>query len=439
MNNKFSRKLSLYFGVTLLVFALVSGVLFTFLFRSHTLKLHKTELNERAESIASTLSDFISGNGSGIGGGMGGYGAYLRFIGDIAGTDVWIVDSELNLVTPGMGHGMMSGRYEYADLPPGAENLVKEVLSGKIAFSEDFSGLLSETTLTVGAPIKSGGNVLGVVLLHSPVHGTNEAIFSGLTMLGYSILAALALTFALSIFLAKRFTDPIISKEAVDALRMEKIRRDFVANISHELKTPVTVMRGSLEALVEKVVTAPELVEEYHRQMLTETVFLERLVGDLLDLSKLQNADFAIEKTEISLCECLDDCARSIAPIAASKNVMLSCAKDTEICDIKGDYGRIRQMLMIVLDNAVKFSPANTAVEVTLKDRILTVRDRGSGIAPEELPYIFDRFYKSRPEQNKTGAGLGLAIAKQIADRHGVKLTAGNDEGGGAVFTFKMP
>jgi signal transduction histidine kinase len=103
-----------------------------------------------------------------------------------------------------------------------------------------------------------------------------------------------------------------------------------------------------------------------------------------------------------------------------------------------GDYGRLRQMFMIILDNAIKFSPDNGSVEISLYDTQVTIRDTGPGVAAEHLPYLFDRFYKARTEDNKTGTGLGLAIAKQIADRHEIRLTAQNDENGGAIFIFDL-
>lgn len=441
LKNKIAVRLSLYFAAALLVFALIIGGIFFSLLRNHTINLHRDQLTERALSIASTLSGFMDGTG-GSGHGMMGYGAYLRFIGDIAGTDVWVVDEELNFITSGMGHGMMHAErsYVYSDLPENAEKLIMEVFVGQTVIGEDFSGLFSEATLTVGAPIQnSEGAVIGAVLLHSPVNGVNEAIEQGVRLMAVSLGVALVVAFLLSIGLSKNFTEPIITKEAQDALRLEKTRREFVANISHELKTPITVIRGSLEALLEKVVTDPAQVEDYERQMLREATFLQRLVGDLLDLSKLQSAGFVVEKQEISVCEILDDVLRSVSQAAKGKGVAINVITDNKNCMLHGDYGRIRQMLMILLDNAVKFSGENGVIDVVSQNRTLSVRDYGAGIPEEDLPFIFDRFYKSRSEQNKQGTGLGLAIAKQIAERHNIELSAKSAPGKGAQFILKLP
>lgn len=432
--NKIALKLSLNFAAALLIFAIVMSGIFMILFRSHTIDLHKTALENRAATVAQTLSEFMQRGGAG-----GGYGAYLRFIGDIAGTDVWIVDQDLNLITGGVGHGS-NHRYQYKkDLPLNAEQIIDEVFTNTTVFSEDFSDVLAELTLTVGVPIQGQQDeVIGVVLLHSSVYGINEAVEQGAATLLISLALALVVALLLSIWLSKRFTDPITAKEAADALRLEKTRRDFVANVSHELRTPVTVIKGSLEALSEKVVTNPQKVETYYTQMLHEANHLERLVGDLLDLSRLQNMDFVIEKSEISMCEVVEDAIRSASQLAREKGVSIGFKHTVPQCRTIGDYGRLRQMLMIVLANAIKFSPENGVVDVAYSGKTICIKDYGPGIAEEEQPYIFDRFYKSRTEDNKTGTGLGLAIAKQIADRHGITLNVKSTAGQGAQFIFEL-
>ena len=208
--------------------------------------------------------------------------------------------------------------------------------------------------------------------------------------------------------------------------KLNKLRQDFVANVSHELKTPVTVLRGSLEALVEGIVKDEELVSQYHLQMLQETIFLQRLVGDLLDLSKLQNADFPIDMYPMVFQEVLLDTIRSIEPLAKEKNITVHKDISKDMFEIVGDYGRLRQMLLIILNNAVKFSTENGEIKIMLANNKLLIKNTGSSILEEDIPYIFHKFYKARNENNKEGTGLGLAIAKEIALRHKMDISARN-------------
>jgi len=482
MKNKIALRLILYFSASLLLFSIIIGSVFMMLFKSHTMELQKSELENRAVTIAATVSELISDASyspgfrmGAMGGGQGGYMAYLRFLDDIAMADVWIVDENLELLT--VGH-MGNQSFNYADLPKDAEAVVKEVFQGSTTFSEGFSELLNTPTLTVGTPIHLKGKVVGALLLHSPVKGVNDAIDQGFQILAISVSIALVLSIFLSILLAVSFTKPLKKMKnsaiqlaggdysvktgvhnkdefgelasAIDILsdrldlasresdNLMKLRRDFVANISHELRTPVTVIRGSLEALRDEVVVDPEQVKNYYEQMLRESIFLQRLVDDLLDLSRLQNADFKMEMHELSLCDVLNDVVRSARNIALEKHIDIQYEQDPSPCMVAGDYGRIRQMLMIILDNAIKFSSEDSIVSISLKNKEVSIRDNGVGIPPEDLPYIFERFYKTKSEKNKNGTGLGLSIAKQIAARHNIEVSVNSNHLEGTEFRFQF-
>lgn len=471
--SKIGAKLSLYFALALLIFAIIIGGIFISLFKNNSLESYKMELESRASKIAETIPLYLDKNI----GGMSGFGMYLRMTGDIAGGDVWIVDKDLNLIMGDRHKGHIVRDYKYADLPPNAEELIAESFKGETVFSEDFSNLLSELTLTVGVSIfDDKGHAIGVVLVHSPVEGINQAISQGIIILVISIILALIVAVILSVVLSLSFTRPLATMkktalrlahgeytaktniqqkdeigELADTLdilaerldiasheseELERMRREFVANISHELRTPITVIRGSLEALVDKVVTDPKKVEEYNLQMLKESKYLERLVGDLLDLSRLQSVDFGIEKHEISMCNVIEDVSRSASHLAEKKGVKVEVTKEVDDCKLLGDYGRLRQMIMIIVDNAIKFSPNDETVNIVLKDGGLSIEDKGIGIAKEDLVYIFERFYKARSEENKIGTGLGLAIAKTIAQRHDIEVRAESIQGKGARFIF---
>ena len=491
MKNKIALKLTLYFAAALLIFALVVGSSFRLLFWQHTETLKRAELEQRAVKIAQAMVDTREqvlawqekmaqrqneehakegkmqeqrpgGGGGGQFGGWG-YASMLRFLSSSAADDVWIVDLENNLEVSDHKGGP-SRIITYKDLPPDADKVIKEAFTGKTVFGQGFSPLLQVPTLTVATPIQDrNGQIVGVVLLHSPLSGMEEAAGQGMKILLVSVGIALLLALVFSLLFTWKFTKPLSMMKktaekmaegnytvrsgvqqndeigelgkALDILgerleiasqesaKLDQLRKDFIANISHELRTPVTVIRGSLEAICDKVVDTPEKIEEYHRQMLSESIFLQRLINDLLDLSRLQNHNFQIEKTPLNLCDVVQDVVRSSQHIGKKKAVTVDVKTDVKLYPFKGDYGRLRQMLMIFLDNAIKFSPLGGTVEVSLAGNVLKVVDHGCGIADKDLPHVFERFYKTRVETNKSGTGLGLAIAKEIAERHDIKVS----------------
>lgn len=485
MNNKIAVKLTAYFSVALLLFSLIIGVIFMSLFKNNAVSTHKKDLENRALTIAGTISELSEGdglnfnmmNGRMMGRGMmsmqGGMGAYLRNLDTIAMADAWIVDENLNLLTTGT---MSHMQYSYKDLPEDANRVVKDVFNGNTSFSEGFSSLLDTPTITVGTPIVANNEVIGALLLHSPVKGIDEALNKGYKILFFSIVIALLISLTLSIALALTFTKPLKKMKsaalllakgnydvktgvvqndeigelagAIDILsarldessreseKLQKQRQDFITNISHELRTPVTVIRGSLEALCDGIIKEPEHVKEYHTQMLKESKSLERLVNDLLELSRLQNTDFKIEMQQINLCDILNDAARSAQNIASKKNIEIIYKQDKDVFLINGDYGRLRQMFLVVIDNAIKFSRENSSVFIELNESLVSVKDEGIGISKEDLPFIFDRYYRIKTENNKSGTGLGLTIANQIAARHNINISVESKENIGTKFGF---
>ena len=280
---------------------------------------------------------------------------------------------------------------------------------------------MDETSLTVGVPIVNKSNqVIGAVLLHSPVVGVNLAIKEGIIILIASTTVALLLASALALILSRYFTKPLVKinekslqlidgdyqvnfkvnqKDEIGQLastldilakrlliakneeeKLEKMRQDFIANISHELKTPVTVMRGSLEALVDEVVSDKALIKDYHKQMLNEAKFLERLINDLLDLSKLQSLEFKIVKREVSISDVIDDVVKSAKKLAKDKDIEIEVIREVSDIRMLADYQRLRQMFMVVLDNAVKFSKFGSKVTVTMSKDQIIIKDYGEGI-----------------------------------------------------------
>lgn len=368
----------------------------------------------------------------------------------------------------------------YAHLRGEVQLFIQTIYSGREGHTTIFSTLMGRRTLTVGVPIlREDCSAMGVVLIHKASSVITETFQGGFWILMMSMLMAMLIGCGCLGFVVRKFSQPLVKinqtallisegdytaqsnvcsddevgmlAETIDEMgkklqaageeseHLMQLRQEFVANISHELRTPVTVMRGSLEALCDHVVTEPEMVEKYHHELLKESMYMQRLVNDLLDLSRLQNAGFSMNIQSFNLFDCISDSVRSGRRVADTKQVTVDFEYDTMEWGYEGDYDRIRQMLLIVLDNGIKFTDElKHPVRVAFKQGTVSITNVGPGISESELPYIFERFYKSRSETNKNGTGLGLAIAKQIAIRHGVGVSVRSIPGGETTFWFNF-
>lgn len=563
--NKIFIKLLSYFGLSLLLFSIVIGSIFGYIYIQNTVSLHKKDLVERAYKISETLSKiwfenrdeknvdknldierkndtpernknkFLKPNREvpKIVGNINGKAfenniiedirkdeieksseeknskkllnekhfhrhrivdekdnnvkifRSMRMIEDIAMGEVWIVDAKTGNIVQGRNEKGQS--FSYLKLPPNAEETIKKAISGETTTTENFNDYLNENSITVAVPIKNGQTIEGVVLLHSPVKYMSSALKSGIYTLIFSILVALILASISAVWLSISFTKPLnkirdtttelakgnyevttqvnqsdeigelaksidklalqLDKSSKESERFEKMRQNFIANISHELRTPITVIRGSIEAICDGIIKDSEQLKDYNEQILSDSIHLQRLVNDLIDLTKLQNTDFSIDKSTINLFEIINDAVRSMKQISTKKGVKINFSAENAIEEDKylfvGDYQRIRQMIIIVLDNAIKFSNENQKVDIFLKKENnkyeIKICDNGRGIDSKNIGEIFNRYHKSNTEENKNGMGLGLAIAKEIAIRHNIEIMVESEPYIKTVFTFLIP
>jgi two-component system sensor histidine kinase ResE len=226
--------------------------------------------------------------------------------------------------------------------------------------------------------------------------------------------------------------------------KVENLRRDFVANVSHELRAPVTVIRGYIECLLDDLTDNPP--NYYYSIIKEETLRLERLIRDLMDLSLLQSGKVELLLEEVNLNALVLETVHKFLPRARSKDLYLLTNTDSkDYITVYCDPDRIEQLLIIILDNALKFTPPGGRVEVNLRKETdivsLSIKDSGIGIPAEDTPFIWERFYKadkSRTRQLENGTGLGLSIAKQIADLHQAEITVESTLLKGSTFTVQL-
>lgn len=280
---------------------------------------------------------------------------------------------------------------------------------------------------------QSGGAVVAGVLqaFISQQQYLNSLHSLLVVLLGVSAAGLLAAA-AISALLARRALGPIQR-----ALRRQ---RDFVADAAHELRTPLAIQRTAMELGL-----ASEAVAEQQgaiEQALSQNVHLARLVDSLSLLARADSGAVTLERQPLDLARLASEAAGGVAILAEERGVRLSFEAPGEV-RVRGDAGRLRQLLLILLDNALKFTPDSGCIAVKItrqgEQARVQVQDNGPGIASADLPHLFERFYRADKARSGGGTGLGLAIGRWIAEAHGGRIAAANAPEGGALFTVTLP
>ncbi|NLO09218.1 MAG: cell wall metabolism sensor histidine kinase WalK [Clostridiales bacterium] len=475
--NRLFFKLYLNYAVMLLMTAVLICMIFIQLYKSTTMKNEQDKLEEQAENSSDLITTkFINTQN---------YSDFLDYINTqqkIMDSDIWTISNpyairpmDLRLETNSFEEFSVEYK-EYVDL-------LESAFQNKTEFSIADDEIYQTQTITVAVPIYgTNREVVGALLSKAPVKGLTDIINDSLSLIVISSVVALAISFIVIIIFATELSLPISrmrhtalslaagnyhSKtgikrndeigdlaKTVDILsekllendiqrkNLDQMRLDFFANVSHELRTPITVLRAYTESLIDGVVSDEDKVNQYYDRMLLECKSMERLVGDLMLLSKMQNPDFAIDVEPVNLVQIFDDIIRSADTIAEKRNIKIEIVKNEPVIMILGDYDRLRQMFMIILDNAIKFSDEYKTVHINLSktDKIrVAIKDEGIGMDSCDLDNIFEKFYKSNLSQNASGTGLGLSIAKQIAIKHEGHIEVESSLGVGSTFTFTFP
>jgi two-component system, OmpR family, sensor histidine kinase MprB len=220
--------------------------------------------------------------------------------------------------------------------------------------------------------------------------------------------------------------------EALDS--SQRAQRQLVTDASHELRTPLTSLRTNLEVLARDYDLVPGERERILRDVVIQSEELSLLVADLVEVAR--DGEGAGPSPEAVR---LDEVVRAAIERAASRSPGLEFRWDVHPWVIQGVRAQVDRAVSNLLDNAAKWSPENGQIDVTLRDGEVTIRDHGPGIAGEDLPHVFDRFYRAPSARGRPGSGLGLAIVKHVAEAHGGTITAENAPDGGAILRLRFP
>lgn len=226
--------------------------------------------------------------------------------------------------------------------------------------------------------------------------------------------------------------------------RLEQTRREFVANASHELRTPLASIKAYAETLAAGGVP-PEEAKDFLREIESNSERMAKLVDDLLDLSALESGRMPPAYEPLALGPVAAKAAAGLQALAARKRIVLRVGPFHDLPPVRADRGQIKQVLVNLLDNAIKYTPENGLVR--LEGRLehgsvsVTVEDDGIGIPAEDLPRVFERFYRVDKARSRDmgGTGLGLSIVKHIVEAHGGTVAVQSEPGRGSRFTFRLP
>jgi len=293
------------------------------------------------------------------------------------------------------------------------------------------------------------------ILFSIVIAGVNYLIFLLAGYFGhpfYGLLISGMASLLLAILLYRWIIRPIedlksqLEQADEENARSEKIRSEFVANVSHELKTPLTSIQGFLETLQEGAAENPEVRNKFLDIMAIETARLKRLIEDLLILSDIENRRNVSMEQQIHVQQSLQEIISSIMPIAQARGIDVVLTVDPNL-KIQGSEDRFKQMMLNLIENAIKYSRDGGAVRVSAEmvseteQILIQVRDQGIGISPEHIDRLFERFYRvDKSRSSKAGGtGLGLSIVKHIANLFEAELKVESQMNEGSVFSVLFP
>ncbi len=337
--------------------------------------------------------------------------------------------------------------------------------------------LLPDSALAGGIPVEVNGQQVGTVLVlgSPPPLGTLEQQYLRRTnlILLYAALGAAAMALVLGVVLARTLTHPLrdltaaihamargdlkqhvhvkskdelgelaaaFNQMSADLDRLNQSRRQMTADIAHDLRTPLTVIGGYAESMRDGVLKpTSERFDAIH----TEVGHLQRLVDDLRTLSQAEAKELSLNREPLAPLSLLERMTQSYRPLAARQEVNLRIETEPGLPDLHADPDRLAQVFGNLISNSLRHTPPGGEIVLFArreeKDIVLGVQDSGSGIAPDLLPHIFERFRRGDPSRQDGGSGLGLAIAKAIVELHGGSISAESNAGNGTIIKIRFP
>lgn len=340
-----------------------------------------------------------------------------------------------------------------------------------------YNGHYEEDMISVIVPVTKGWTTKGYVLIHKPYKAIAEETNAILTPVYITVAVIYLLSFCILIVVhffiyrpLRKITEaatqyasgnleyeiPIKSQDEIGYLSaslnymstqlkdMEDYQKSFIANVSHDFRSPLTSIKGYLEAMADGTIPV-EMQEKYFKILLFETERLTDLTKDLLTLNEFDTKHLLLQMESFDIHEVIKNTVATFEGICTPKRISIELIFASKTLEVLADKRKIQQVLYNLLDNAIKFSVDDSTITIETTERnkkiFISVKDRGIGIPKKSLAKIWDRFYKSDLSRgkDKKGTGLGLSIVKEIIQAHNENITVISTEGVGTEFTFTLP
>ncbi len=453
-------RLFISYILVILLTTVTLGALMSYLVREHVVETKRIELLSKSHAVAAVISRAFN---------SGRLPDRLEVMGELLGTQIWVADKQGNILA---GNPPPRWNRPFPENSPRIDALFEGSPQSWVRVSRG----QTDPSIIVAAPLASPSPA--AVFLYTPITGVNQAIGAIDRLLLLSLLVGTVAAIILGFFVSRGLTRPIadISRAArrfargdytsrtaatggdeigslgqtfnamaASLAKVENNRREFLANVSHELKTPVASIQALAEALADGVASRPEHRQRYLDTIVSESQRIDRLIRDLLDLAQLEAGELTVVPEKTDLAAFLRHETAKYSHLLAEKNLALRVDAPDNLPPVLADGGRLAQIMDNLVSNAIRHSPADAAIDITARPVagkvVIAVNDYGPGIPPEDQPYIWDRFYrvdKSRA-RNGGGTGLGLAIAKRLVQAMGGEITLESTVGKGAKFIFTLP
>lgn len=471
----FSKYLQISLAIVLVSF-LILGVMLVFFVARYSENDKRELLTENAHSVADLISDSstLVNNNLILG--------QSNFLQTVMSTISKSINASI-FITNNTGLTQLCSEgancvHDRAKIP---DSIMKSALTGEYFETSNLGGIYKNNYYTVGVPIivnSNGQNIaVGVAFVSSEASSISDFIANITKIFFFAAIATFAIVFcmvglytynmvrplrqmaqAAKSFGAGDFSSrvPVTSQDEIGQLAIafnnmadslatsEGTRRSFIANVSHELKTPMTTIAGFIDGILDGTIP-PERQGYYLNIVSTEVRRLSRLVQSMLALSRIDSGELRMNKQRFDLTNILISTLLTFEQKIGDRNIRVEGLEEADTIFVDGDPDMIHQVVYNLIENAVKFTNEGGYIRISLSDApdrtTLEIRNSGQGIQPDELPHIFERFYKTDKSRSKdkNGMGLGLYIVKTILRLHGGDITAASETGSYCSFTLWLP